>query len=143
MIRKIGTAVLMVGLFAAPLKGAPESFKRLEDAVSADTLAFVTIPDGARAKSELSKTALADIWREPEVQSFVQATVLPLVRTAMNQAQGGEQRRIRAMEQEVSAMKESGRPGRRAGRSFGCATGSRPGPRSRNWRSSGERPAWD
>ncbi len=66
---------------AAPERGAPPAPRRLDEIVPADTLLYVSIPDAARARDALATTALADIWREPEVRNFFQGTLTPMVRT--------------------------------------------------------------
>lgn len=63
------TASLFVGVaLIAPLSAQGKPFKH---ALPADTLMFVSAPDLSTSASEFQNTALAQMWREEEVQDFV------------------------------------------------------------------------
>ncbi len=71
-------AALVQGAPQAPA-GAPANprVRPLDEIVSAQTISYLSIPDLSRMKAELGTTALADIWRELEVQEFVRGTLAP------------------------------------------------------------------
>lgn len=72
---------VLVGCAAfLPVGQGADGARRLDEIVPADTLLYASIPDVARAKDEIRKTALADIWREPEVRSFARDQLVPLLR---------------------------------------------------------------
>jgi len=62
---------------------------RLERILPEDTLAFVTLDDISRAREELAETALAAIWREEEVQAFVQKPLAELGRVMRQVEEAG------------------------------------------------------
>lgn len=84
-IAKAG-AVLGLALLLSEVCADPERSRRLEECVSADTLLFLSVPDVGKAKEAVRSTALADIWREPEVQEFAGSTLVPLARDLLRQA---------------------------------------------------------
>lgn len=83
---KTKALVSLVLLWTVAVSAAPQAPKRLDEIVPADTLLYVSIPDVARAREALKTTALADIWREPEVQDAVHTLVKPLWRVYWDMA---------------------------------------------------------
>lgn len=72
---------VLAGMAAVlPAGQGADGARRLDEIVPADTLFYLSIPDAAQAKAEIRKTALADIWREPEVRSFARDQLVPLLR---------------------------------------------------------------
>lgn len=63
-----------------PVGQGADGPRRLDEIVPADTLFYASIPDVARAREVLKTTALADIWREPEVRAFARDQLAPLLR---------------------------------------------------------------
>lgn len=63
------------------------SARTLDEAVSAETLLYVSVPDAVRARRDLAATALAAIAREAEVRRCAREILLPLARALWKSTQ--------------------------------------------------------
>ncbi len=75
--RKMISAVLcMCAALAAQASAAPQRRVEFAQVLPADVMAFFSVRDAAGAAERFQQTALYRIWREPEVQEFLQPLIV-------------------------------------------------------------------